>query len=78
MDVVEMICRQTAYTADEAREKLAALGDPVKVIQDYMGARPAPAAGGNANRIIYQELERFVKEINSSSFGKGGSSPPPL
>ena len=78
MDIVELICRQTAYTEDEARERLAALGDPVKVIQAYVGARAAPAASGNANKIIYQELERFVKEVNSSSSGKGGSSPPPL
>lgn len=78
MDVVAMICRQTTYTEDEAREKLAAAGDPVKVIQAYMGSRPPAAGGRNPNKIIYQEIGKFVKEVNSSFSGKAGSSSPPV
>lgn len=40
MDVA-MICRQTNYTVEEATLKLVELKDPLKVIQEYMGIKPA-------------------------------------
>ena len=75
MDLVALICRQTDYTEDEARAKLAEQGDPVKVIQEYMGVRAAPRSIGNANKLIYEELGKFVSSSFSGRVGK--SSPPP-
>ena len=40
---VDFICRQTNYTPEEAAAKLALQGDPIKVIQEYMGIKtPQP------------------------------------
>ena len=81
MEAVDMICRQTNYTEEEARAKLTELGDPVKVIQAYMGFAPPEKKNKNTNQLIFQEITKFVEEVhttrvNSSFSGKGGTSPP--
>jgi hypothetical protein len=72
MDEIAMICRQTAYSEAEAQEKLAELGDPVKVIQGYMQIqkKSAPIPSRNANKLIYQELGKFVSSSFSGTSGK--------
>jgi hypothetical protein len=71
MDEIALICRQTAYTETEAQEKLAELGDPVKVIQAYMGQKAVPPIPSrNANKLIYQELGKFVSSSFSGTIGK--------
>ena len=81
MEAVDVICRQTNYTEEEARAKLTELGDPVKVIQAYMGCAAPEKKNKNTNQLIFQEITKFVEEVhtarvNSSSSGKGGTSPP--
>ena len=39
---IDLICRQTNYTVEEATLKLAEFKEPMKVIEDYMGIRPNP------------------------------------
>ena len=79
MEAVAVICRQTNYTEEEARAKLTELGDPVKVIQAYMGCTAPEKKNKNTNQLIFQEITKFVEEVhavNSSSSGKGGTFPP--
>lgn len=76
---VDLICRQTNYTEEEAQAKLTEWGDPVKVIQEYMGVLPTEKKNKNTNQLIFQEITKFMEEVhavNSSSSGKGGTSPP--
>ena len=73
---VDMICRQTNYTEEEARAKMTELGDAVKVIEEYMGARPQERKNKNITQLIFHEITKFVEEVNSSSSGKGGTFPP--
>lgn len=72
MDEIALICRQTAYTETEAKEKMAELGDPVKVIQAYMAVQKAlpPIPSRNANKLIYQELGKFISSSFSGTIGK--------
>lgn len=39
---IDLICRQTNYTVEEATIKLAEFKEPMKVIEDYMGIRQNP------------------------------------
>jgi hypothetical protein len=49
---VDFICRQTNYTSEEATAKLALHGDPIKVIQEYMGIKtPQPTVPKPYNMI---------------------------
>jgi hypothetical protein len=78
---VDLICRQTNYTEEEAQAKLTEWGDPVKVIQEYMGVLPKEKKMKNTNQLIFQEITKFVEEVharkvNSSFSGTGGTSPP--
>jgi|LakMenE01Jun11ns_1017448.scaffolds.fasta_scaffold6686262_1 hypothetical protein len=36
---IDLICSQTNYTKEEAERKLLELGDPIKVIRDYLGIK---------------------------------------
>jgi len=55
---IQMILRQTDYTEEVAREKLAELGDdPIKVIKAYMGIpEKKPSAKKSLNQEIYRQL----------------------
>ena len=60
-----MICRQTNYSEEEAAAKLTEFGDPVKVIQDYMGVRQSPEKNKNTNQLIFHEITKFVEEVSA-------------
>lgn len=64
MEAVQLICRQTNYSEEEAAAKLTEFGDPVKVIQEYMGVR-APENKKNVNQLIFHEITKFVEEVSA-------------
>ena len=53
---IDVICRQTTYTKEEAQEKLLIHKDPIKVIKEYMGIQekePEP-------KQFYREIHNFM------------------
>jgi hypothetical protein len=57
---VDIICRQTNYTREEAVLKLTELGDYIKVIKDYMKIPdPIPEV-----KQPYRELNNFMNLKN--------------
>jgi len=61
---IQMIMRQTDYSADVAREKLMAHNDdPIKVIKDYMGIveKPKPPPK-SLNQEIYKQLRHKLDD----------------
>ena len=61
---IQMIIRQTDYSADVAREKLMAHNDdPIKVIKDYMGIveKPKPPPK-SLNQEIYKQLRHKLDD----------------
>jgi hypothetical protein len=61
-EVVQMICRQTSYTPEEALEQLIELKDPMKVVQGYMVPREIKKPVRNTHQMIYHEIGKFVEE----------------
>jgi len=62
---VQMVCRQTTYTEDEAREKLKGAGDdPVEVIRTFLNPQPKKAALNltNPHQIIFQDIGKIMTE----------------
>ncbi len=53
---VEIICRQTNYTKEEAQQKLIELGDPILVIKDYMNIQKVTPEVKTA----YSEIHKFM------------------
>ena len=61
---VDMFCRQTTYTREEALEKLELLKDPIKVIQTYMNPTTElrkPRNTRNTHQMIFDEINKFVE-----------------
>ena len=61
---VDMICRQTTYTREEALEKLQLLKDPIKVIQTYMVPCEGQKISRNTHQMIFHEISKFVEETS--------------
>jgi hypothetical protein len=61
-DDLDLICRQTDYSREEARAKLEELGDPIQVIRGYMPAAPKKAVSRNPQQTLYDELNKFVED----------------
>jgi hypothetical protein len=73
---IQMIMRQTDYTAEIARDKLKLHNDdPIKVIKDYMGIveKPKPAPK-SLNQEIYRQLRRklddSIRDFNAKQDNK--------
>ena len=63
VQAIAFILRQTDYTEEVANEKLDALHDPMKVIQEYLGASKAPASQPvciSKNKMKYGEIRKFM------------------
>ena len=63
VQAIAFILRQTDYTEDVANEKLDALNDPMKVIQEYLGESKAPASQPGCtskNKMKYGEIRKFM------------------
>jgi hypothetical protein len=62
VQAIAFILRQTDYTEDVANEKLDALNDPMKVIQEYLGESKAPASPvcTSKNKMKYGEIRKFM------------------
>lgn len=71
-ETVEMICRQTSYTYEEAAEKLTELKDPLRVIQAYMNpkATAVPLRNRNTHQMIFHEINKFVEETSAQPIRK--------
>lgn len=70
-DDIDMICRQTTYTPEEALEKLKVLKDPIKVIQCYMVPREVAKTSRNTHQMIYHEISKLVEESSQQNYKKG-------
>jgi len=64
VQAIAFILRQTDYTEDVANEKLDALKDPMKVIQEYLGESKAPTSQScnSKNKMKYGEIRKFMDE----------------
>ena len=60
--LVDLVCRQTSYTREEALEKLEDLKDPVRVIKAYMNPPQPLRTLRNTHQMIYHEISKFVEE----------------
>ena len=63
VQAIAFILRQTDYTEEVANEKLDALHDPMKVIQEYLGASTVPSAQPaciSKNKMKYGEIRKFM------------------
>ena len=65
VQAVAFILRQTDYTEDVANEKLDALKDPMKVIQEYLGESKIPSSSSqpvctSKNKMKYGEIRKFM------------------
>jgi hypothetical protein len=63
VQAIAFILRQTDYTDDVANEKLDALKDPMKVIQEYLGESKVPSsqpACNSKNKMKYGEIRKFM------------------
>ena len=70
--LVDMICRQTSYTPEEATEKLKELKDPMKVIQSYMVPQEkTPKPARNTHQMIYHEISKYMEETSQQPLRKG-------
>lgn len=69
-EVVQMICRQTTYTPEEALDKLLELKDPIKVVQGYMVPREMKKPTRNTHQMIYHEIGKFVEESSQQPMKK--------
>jgi hypothetical protein len=67
---VDLICRQTDYTREEALEKLTVLKDPIKVIKSYVVPRETPKAALNTHQMIYHQIGKFVEETSQQRLRK--------
>ena len=61
---IDLICRQTNYTEDEAKEKIAIYGCPIKVIEEYMKPPEKVPVIRNTHQQIYHEISKFMEEKN--------------
>ena len=63
VQAIAFILRQTDYTEEVANEKLDALNDPMKVIQEYLGESKVPSsqpACNSKNKMKYGEIRKFM------------------
>ena len=62
---IDIICRQTTYTREEAESKLEAHSNNVSsVLKEYLGVTPKPEKKNTINQQIYGELRTFMDNIN--------------
>jgi hypothetical protein len=69
-NIIDLICRQTSYSQEEAAEKLAQLKDPMKVIQGYMVPQEVVKPARNTHQMIYHEISKFVEETSQQHVTK--------
>ena len=58
---VEVICRQTNYTEEQATVKLKELGTVESVIMDYLAVKPREVSRRTTNQMIYGEIRSIMK-----------------
>jgi hypothetical protein len=65
MDLVEVVCRQTSYTKEEAETKLKQYDqDLEKVLREFIEPKPTPViVPTDANQVIYAEINNFMKPV---------------
>ena len=62
---IDIICRQTTYTREEAQEKLEAHSNNISsVLKEYLGVTTKPEKKTSINQQIYGELITFMDNIN--------------
>ena len=62
---IEIICRQTTYTEEEAKQKLEEhTNDISAVLKEYLGVKTKPVKKNSINQQIYSELRTFMDDVN--------------
>ena len=62
---IQIICRQTTYTEEEAKEKLELCSNDVSlVIKQYLGVQEKPKVKTSINQQIYSQLRTFMNDVN--------------
>lgn len=66
-DKVDIICRQTTYTKEEAIEKLQLHeNNHTNVIKEYLGYTIPTHKPKSINQQIYSQLRTFMDDVNES------------
>ena len=65
MDLVEVVCRQTSYTKEEAELKLKQYDqDLEKVLREFIEPKSQEVSAPiDANQVIYAEINNFMKPV---------------
>lgn len=60
---IEIICRQTNYTEEEAKLKLEHHGTVENVIREFIEPRPILKPKITDNQVIYREINTHMNEV---------------
>lgn len=65
MDLVEVVCRQTSYTREEAENKLKEHDQDIeKVLREFIEPIAVKKIENkDANQVIYAEINNFMKPV---------------
>jgi hypothetical protein len=65
MDLVEVVCRQTSYTREEAENKLKEHDQDIeKVLREFIEPTYVKKVENkDANQVIYDEINNFMKPV---------------
>ena len=70
-ELIGLICRQTTFTEEEAKLKLAEhKGDAIEVIKAFLQVKPVPKKTLNTNQMIFNEIEQFMGSVSSTRISK--------
>lgn len=59
---IDLVCRQTNYTEDEATQKLSLHdNNPIKVIQEYISSSKKEVPELSSNQQFYSNIRNFMK-----------------
>jgi len=62
MDDITLICNQTNYSETQARIQLELLGDPIKVIRDYLKPPIQQSPPVSTHQMVFREIGKFMED----------------
>lgn len=62
---IEIICRQTTYSQEEAIDKLRTYNNDIQlIIKEYLGYKPKSPTQKSLNQKIYSEIGSFMEGVH--------------
>jgi len=62
---IEIICRQTTYSQEEAIDKLRKYNNDIqRIIKEYLGYKPKSPTQRSLNQKIYSEIGSFMEGVH--------------